>query len=157
MTMHNYTSNGIPWKDRTVWSFFRDYLITARIKLVTASMQVLSVLRLVVWRAFSRRKHSIPESLKAVQERVFQEDSWIGYYDTEIFWINLNAVPKVGYSSNVPLTVVRGPLRWLRFLNIASKSSELPDTVATKAARIREIGRGQVMLESDCVERMTRW
>ena len=63
--------------------------------------------------------------------------------------ISLRAIPEGRVvHPNVPLTVVQGPLAMAQILETALLNQLNYQTlIATKAARIREIGRGQVMLE----------
>jgi len=82
--------------------------------------------------------------------RLFQEDflDWLLRYG-DFSGINLDAVPEGRViHPNVPLTVVRGPLAMAQILETSLLNHlNYQILVATKAARIREIGRGQVMLE----------
>ncbi len=63
--------------------------------------------------------------------------------------LSLRAIPEGRVvHPNVPLTVVQGPLAMAQILETALLNHLNYQTlIATKAARIREIGRGQVMLE----------
>jgi nicotinate phosphoribosyltransferase len=63
--------------------------------------------------------------------------------------INLRAIPEGRViHPNTPITVVRGPLAMAQILETPLLNQlNYPILVATKAARIREIGRGQVMME----------
>jgi nicotinate phosphoribosyltransferase len=83
-------------------------------------------------------------------KRVFEEDflSWLqtrGNFDG----LSLRAIPEGRVvHPNVPLTVVQGPLAMAQILETSLLNHLNYQTlIATKAARIREIGRGQLMME----------
>jgi nicotinate phosphoribosyltransferase len=63
--------------------------------------------------------------------------------------LSLRAIPEGRVvHPNVPLTVVQGPLAMAQILETALLNRiNFQTLIATKAARIREIGRGQVMME----------
>jgi nicotinate phosphoribosyltransferase len=63
--------------------------------------------------------------------------------------LNLFAIPEGRVvHPNVPLTVVRGPLAMAQILETALLNQlNFQTLIATKAARMREIGRGQLMME----------
>lgn len=82
--------------------------------------------------------------------RVFQDDflTWLkknGSFDA----ISMQAIPEGRVvHPNVPLTTVRGPLAMAQILETALLNQINYQTlIATKAARIRESGRGQLLLE----------
>ena len=83
-------------------------------------------------------------------EQMFGEDflAWIRKHGN-FSGISLYAIPEGRVvHPNVPLTVVEGPLVMAQILETALLNKLNYQTlIATKAARIREIGRGQVMLE----------
>lgn len=82
--------------------------------------------------------------------RLFGEDflSWL-LNSGSFKGINLRAIPEGRVvHPNVPLTVVQGPLAMAQILETALLNHLNYQTlIATKAARIHEIGRGQLMIE----------
>lgn len=83
-------------------------------------------------------------------ERLFADDflDWLranGTFDG----ITMYAIPEGRVvHPNVPLTVVKGPLAMAQILETALLNHlNYPTLIATKAARIRDAGRGQLMLE----------
>ena len=82
--------------------------------------------------------------------RLFQDDflNWLKNYG-DFSEIELSAIPEGRVvHPNIPLTVIRGPLAMAQvletpLLNILNYQT----LIATKAARIHEIGRGQMVLE----------
>ncbi|MEW5868613.1 MAG: nicotinate phosphoribosyltransferase [Chloroflexota bacterium] len=83
-------------------------------------------------------------------EALFAEDflDWLGQHG-DFSGLSLRAIPEGRVvHANVPLTVVQGPLMMAQILETALLNQLNHQTlIATKAARIREIGRGQLMLE----------
>ena len=83
-------------------------------------------------------------------KQVFADDflEWIGRYG-DFSGISLRAIPEGRVvHPNVPLTVVQGPIIMAQIMETALLNQLNYQTlIATKAARIREIGRGQIMLE----------
>jgi nicotinate phosphoribosyltransferase len=82
--------------------------------------------------------------------RVFQDDFLAWLKENGSFeGINMWAIPEGRVvHPNVPLTVVRGPLAMAQILETALLNQINYQTlIATKAARIRESGRGQLLLE----------
>jgi len=81
---------------------------------------------------------------------VFQEDflQWLGR-EGNFDGITLQAIPEGRViHPNVPVTVVEGPLAMAQILETALLNQlNYQILIATKAARIRESGRGQVLLE----------
>jgi len=82
--------------------------------------------------------------------RLFYEDflDWLLRYG-DFSSISLSAIPEGRViHPNVPLTVVNGPLIMAQLLETSLLNHlNYQILVATKAARIREIGRGQIMME----------
>ncbi len=82
--------------------------------------------------------------------RIFAEDflTWLRQYG-DFSALSLRAIPEGRVvHPNVPLTVVQGPLAMAQILETSLLNHLNYQTlIATKAARIREIGRGQLMLE----------
>jgi len=83
-------------------------------------------------------------------ERIFADDflKWLavnGNYNG----ISLSAIPEGRVvHPNVPITIVRGPLAMAQILETPLLNKLNYQTlIATKAARVREIGRGQLLLE----------
>jgi nicotinate phosphoribosyltransferase len=83
-------------------------------------------------------------------ERLFADDflSWLrtnGTFDH----ITLHAIPEGRVvHPNVPVTVVRGPLALAQILETPLLNHlNYPTLIATKASRIRQAGRGQVLIE----------
>jgi nicotinate phosphoribosyltransferase len=83
-------------------------------------------------------------------KRIFAEDflDWLRQ-NGDFSGLSLSAIPEGRVvHPNVPLTVVRGPLAMAQILETSLLNHLNYQTlIATKAARIREIGRGQLMLE----------
>jgi nicotinate phosphoribosyltransferase len=83
-------------------------------------------------------------------QRVFQDDflAWLRK-NGSFAAINMLAIPEGRVvHPNVPLTIVRGPLAMAQILETALLNQINYQTlIATKAARIRESGRGQLLLE----------
>lgn len=82
--------------------------------------------------------------------RLFEDDflNWLRR-EGNFEGVNLWAIPEGRVvHPNVPLTIVQGPLAMVQILETALLNQLNYQTlIATKAARIRESGRGQVMLE----------
>jgi nicotinate phosphoribosyltransferase len=82
--------------------------------------------------------------------RLFQDDflSWLRH-DGNFGGITLRAIPEGRVvHPNVPLTVVQGPLAMAQILETQLLNQlNYQILIATKAARIRESGRGQLLLE----------
>ena len=82
--------------------------------------------------------------------RLFSDDflSWLRQ-NGDFNGISLQAIPEGRViHPNEPITVVRGPLTMAQILETSLLNHlNFQILIATKAARIREIGRGQVMLE----------
>ena len=82
--------------------------------------------------------------------RLFQDDflTWL-HKNGDFSSISLSAIPEGRVvHPNTPLTVVRGPLAMAQILETPLLNQLNYQTlVATKAARIHEIGRGQLLLE----------
>lgn len=82
--------------------------------------------------------------------RLFGDDflDWLRH-NGDFSGLSLAAIPEGRVvHPNVPLTVVRGPLAMAQILETSLLNHLNYQTlIATKAARIREIGRGQLMLE----------
>lgn len=82
--------------------------------------------------------------------QMFDDDflDWLRRYG-DFSGINLRAIPEGRVvHPNVPLTIVQGPLIMAQVLESALLNKlNFQTLIATKAARIREIGQGQVMLE----------
>jgi len=82
--------------------------------------------------------------------RIFADDflEWLSKYG-DFSGLNLFAIPEGRVvHPNIPLTVVRGSLAMAQILETALLNQLNYQTlIATKAARIREIGRGQIMME----------
>ncbi len=83
-------------------------------------------------------------------EQLFSDDflSWLrqnGNFNA----ISMRAIPEGRViHPNVPLTVVQGPLAMAQILETSLLNHlNYQILIATKAARIREIGRGQLMME----------
>jgi nicotinate phosphoribosyltransferase len=90
------------------------------------------------------------EQVGRTGRRLFEDDflDWLkreGNFDG----INLWAIPEGRVvHPNVPLTIVQGPMAMVQILETALLNQLNYQTlIATKASRIRESGRGQVMLE----------
>ena len=83
-------------------------------------------------------------------ERIFADDflKWLSE-NGNFNGISLRAVPEGRVvHPNVPMTVVRGPLAMAQILETPLLNKLNYQTlIATKAARVREIGRGQLLLE----------
>ncbi len=83
-------------------------------------------------------------------KQLFADDflSWLGA-NGDFSGINLSAIPEGRVvHPNIPLTVVQGPLAMAQILETSLLNHLNYQTlIATKAARIRDIGRGQLMLE----------
>ena len=83
-------------------------------------------------------------------KRLFEEDflKWLRE-NGDFSGISLRAIPEGRVvHPHVPLTVVQGPLAMAQILETPLLNHiNFQTLIATKAARIREIGRGQVMLE----------
>lgn len=83
-------------------------------------------------------------------ERLFADDflAWLRQ-NGDFSGISLCAIPEGRVvHPNVPLTVVQGPLAMAQILETSLLNHlNFQILIATKAARIREIGRGQLMLE----------
>lgn len=83
-------------------------------------------------------------------ERLFADDflNWLRQYGT-FDGITLQAIPEGRVvHPQVPLTVIQGPLIMAQLLETALLNMLNYQTlIATKAARIRQVGRGQLMLE----------
>jgi len=83
-------------------------------------------------------------------DRLFGDDflGWLGT-NGNFSGINLRAIPEGRVvHPNVPITVVRGPLAMAQILETSLLNHINYQTlIATKAARIHEIGRGKLMLE----------
>lgn len=81
---------------------------------------------------------------------LFAEDflNWLGKQG-DFSALNLFAIPEGRVvHPNIPLTVVRGPLAMAQILETALLNQlNFQTLIATKAARMREIGRGQLMME----------
>ena len=81
---------------------------------------------------------------------LFADDflTWMGK-NGDFSGISLRAIPEGRVvHPNVPLTVVQGPVIMAQILEtVLLNQLNYQTLVATKAARIREIGRGQIMLE----------
>jgi nicotinate phosphoribosyltransferase len=81
---------------------------------------------------------------------LFADDflQWIGEHGS-FDCISLQAIPEGRVvHPNLPLTVVQGPIVMAQILETALLNQlNFQTLIATKAARIREIGRGQVMME----------
>jgi nicotinate phosphoribosyltransferase len=81
---------------------------------------------------------------------LFGEDflTWLRH-NGDFSGLNLSAIPEGRVvHPNVPLTVVRGPLAMAQILETSLLNHlNFQTLIATKAARIREIGRGQLLLE----------
>jgi nicotinate phosphoribosyltransferase len=94
------------------------------------------------------------EYLRSQKNRVgkplFAEDflAWIKK-EFDLFRLNFRAIPEGRVvHRNVPLTVVRGPLAIAQILETSLLNHlNFQTLIATKAARIHESGRGQLMLE----------
>jgi len=82
--------------------------------------------------------------------RVFEDDflNWL-QRNGDFSGVSLSAIPEGRVvHTNVPLTLVQGPLAMAQILETSLLNHLNYQTlIATKAARIREIGRGQIMLE----------
>jgi nicotinate phosphoribosyltransferase len=82
--------------------------------------------------------------------RLFGDDflNWLGSHGT-FDSLTLHAIPEGRViHPNVPVTVVRGSLAMAQLLETALLNHlNYPILIATKASRIRQAGRGQVMLE----------
>ncbi len=82
--------------------------------------------------------------------RIFEDDflDWLRQ-NGDFSGLSLSVIPEGRVvHPNVPLTVVRGPLAMAQVLETSLLNHLNYQTlIATKAARIREIGRGQLMLE----------
>ncbi|MCB0265088.1 MAG: nicotinate phosphoribosyltransferase, partial [Calditrichaeota bacterium] len=83
-------------------------------------------------------------------KRVF-EDDFLNWLRTDFTFqrLHIRAIPEGRVvHSHVPLTVVRGPLAIAQILETALLNQlNFQTLIATKAARIREIGHGQLMME----------
>jgi len=83
-------------------------------------------------------------------ERLFADDflAWLGK-NGDFSGLTLHAIPEGRVvHPNTPLTVVQGPLAMAQILETSLLNHlNFQILIATKAARIREIGRGQLMLE----------
>jgi len=101
--------------------------------------------------------HFRPEELKYLRKQVgrsgkplFAEDflHWLGEHGN-FSGISLRAIPEGRVvHPNVPLTVVQGPLAMAQILETSLLNHlNYQVLVATKAARIREIGRAHILLE----------
>lgn len=104
-----------------------------------------------------RSAHFRPEDISYLRslksragKQMFAEDflAWLAE-NGDFSGLSLWAIPEGRVvHPNVPLTVVRGPLAMAQILETALLNQLNHQTlIATKAARIREIGRGQIMLE----------
>jgi nicotinate phosphoribosyltransferase len=82
--------------------------------------------------------------------RIFDDDflDWLGRNGT-FEGITLHAIPEGRVvHPNVPLTVVRGPLAMAQILETPLLNHlNYPTLIATKAARVHQSGRGQLLLE----------
>lgn len=82
--------------------------------------------------------------------RIFEDDflSWLRDHG-DFSGLSLRAIPEGRVvHPNVPLTVVQGPLAMAQILETSLLNHlNFQTLIATKAARIREIGRGQLLLE----------
>ncbi len=82
--------------------------------------------------------------------RLFADDflDWLSRHG-DFSTLNLFAIPEGRVvHPNVPLTVVRGPLAMAQILETALLNQlNFQTLIATKAARMREIGHGQLMME----------
>ena len=82
--------------------------------------------------------------------RIFEDDflSWLLTHGNFV-GINMRAIPEGRVvHPNVPLTVVEGPLAMAQIMESSLLNHLNYQTlIATKAARIREIGRGQVLID----------
>jgi len=109
---------------------------------------------LLDWMRESHFKEEDLSYLRSLKSRtgaqIFGEDflSWLGQ-NGDFSGISLWAIPEGRVvHPNVPLTVVQGPLAMSQILETSLLNHLNYQTlIATKAARIREIGRGQLMLE----------
>jgi len=83
-------------------------------------------------------------------KQLFNKDflSWLKH-NGNFEMISLRAIPEGRVvHANVPLTVVQGPLAMAQILETSLLNHlNFQTLIATKAARIREIGKGQLMLE----------
>ena len=83
-------------------------------------------------------------------KRIFGDDflDWLGQNGT-FEGITLHAIPEGRVvHPNVPLTVVRGPLAMAQILETPLLNHlNYPTLIATKAARVHQSGRGQLLLE----------
>lgn len=109
---------------------------------------------LVRWMENVRFETEDTEYLRSLRgrtgERLFADDflTWLGE-NGNFSGISMLAIPEGRVvHPNVPLTIVMGPLAMAQILETPLLNQINYQTlVATKAARIHEIGRGQVMLE----------
>jgi nicotinate phosphoribosyltransferase len=108
----------------------------------------------VNWMLDSRFTEDDLEHLKTqvgrTGQRVFADDflAWL-QTNGDFSGISLQAIPEGRViHPNVPLTVVQGPMAMAQILETALLNHiNYQILIATKAARIREIGRGQLMME----------
>lgn len=109
---------------------------------------------LLDWMESAHFRQQDLEYLKSLRarngERIFADD-FLGWLEQngDFSGISLSAIPEGRVvHPNLPLTVVQGPLMMAQILETALLNMLNYQTlIATKAARIREIGRGQLMLE----------
>jgi len=109
---------------------------------------------LVDWMRESRFRTQDIDYLRSLESRtgnpLFGDDflRWLGTHGN-FDAISISAIPEGRVvHPNLPLTVIRGPLAMAQILETPLLNKLNYQTlIATKAARIHEIGRGQVMLE----------
>lgn len=109
---------------------------------------------LLDWMRQARFAKEDLEYLRSLKSRtgtpIFSEDFLAWFHQNGDFsCISLWAIPEGRVvHPNVPLTVVQGPLAMAQILETSLLNHlNFQTLIATKAARIREIGRGQLMLE----------
>ena len=106
------------------------------------------------WMLESRFRQADLNYLKTQQgrtgQRVFSDDflNWLKL-NGSFSGISLHAIPEGRVvHPNVPLTVIQGPMAMAQILETSLLNHlNYQILIATKAARIREIGRGQLMME----------